>query len=78
MSGGFQQSDKKTFLDTYAHIAASNNKRCPKRLRELAKPKKQFNQNDRNDYAASFDLNYYRGASKSYGNDVNRNLKSKK
>lgn len=72
--GSFQQSDKKTHrLDTYARIAAINNKRCPKRLRELAKPKKQPH-NDQNDYAANFDLNYYR-TTKPHGTETNRNLK---
>ncbi|XP_076231277.1 uncharacterized protein LOC143177295 [Calliopsis andreniformis] len=35
-----QESKKKKFLlDTYARIAAARNKRCSKRLHELAKPK---------------------------------------
>ena len=54
----FHQFDKKAFLlDTYARIVASNNRCCPKRLRELAKPKRQAH-SDLNDYAANFDLNY--------------------
>ncbi|XP_018373611.1 PREDICTED: uncharacterized protein LOC108767959 [Trachymyrmex cornetzi] len=54
----FHQFDKKAFLlDTYACIVASNNRRYPKRLRELAKPKRQA-RSDLNDYAANFDLNY--------------------
>jgi len=49
-----QQADKKTFLlDTYAHIVASNNRCCPKRLRELAKPKRQV-RNDQNDYFPNY------------------------
>ncbi|KAL6420039.1 hypothetical protein ACFW04_001223 [Cataglyphis niger] len=65
-------SDKKTFLlDTYARIAATNNRRCPKRLRELAKPKRQARSND---YSANFDLNYDH-ATKTYMTEMRRSLK---
>lgn len=56
--GTLQQADKKTFLlDTYARIVASNNRCCPKRVRELAKPKRQVC-NDKNDYFSNFDPIY--------------------
>lgn len=72
--GLFQQFDKKTFLlDTYARIVANNNRRCPKRLRELAKPKRQARSNQ-NDYVANFDLNYSR-ATKTYRKEDKRDLK---
>jgi len=74
VSGPFQQSDKKIFLlDTYARIAAINNKRCPKRLRELAKPKKQYNERN----AMNYDLNYYH-TTKPYASETNRSLKESK
>lgn len=74
VSGPFHEVDKKIFLlDTYARIVASNNRRCPKRLRELAKPKKQA-RSDQNDYAANFDLNYGH-VTKAYRTEDKRNLK---
>ncbi|XP_018316326.1 uncharacterized protein [Mycetomoellerius zeteki] len=74
----FHQFDKKAFLlDTYARIVASNNRRCPKRLRELAKPKKQA-RSDLNDYTANFNLNY-RHVTKIYRTeDKSKNLKELK
>ncbi|XP_032675286.1 uncharacterized protein LOC116846051 isoform X2 [Odontomachus brunneus] len=61
LSKPFNQSDKKTFLlDTYARIVATNNRRCPKRLRDLAKPKKQVS-NDKSDDSTNFDLNWHTG-----------------
>lgn len=75
--GPLHQFDKKAFLlDTYAHIVANNNRRCPKRLRELAKPKRQA-RSDQNDYAANFDLNYGR-ATKTFRTGDKRNLKDTK
>lgn len=75
--GPFHEVDKKTFLlDTYAHIVASNNRRCSKRLRELAKSKRQA-RSDQNDYAANFDLNYGHIA-KAYRTEDKRNLKEPK
>lgn len=70
-------SDKKTFLlDTYARIAATNNRRCPKRLRELAKPKRQARSND---YSANFDLNYgHATKTKTYMTEIRRSLKESK
>ncbi|XP_020296179.1 uncharacterized protein LOC109861079 [Pseudomyrmex gracilis] len=62
-SNSLYQSDKK-LLDTYARIAASYNRRCPKRLRELAKPKKPGS-SDQSNSSANFDLNYR--VSKPYG-----------
>ncbi|XP_077282157.1 uncharacterized protein LOC143908382 [Temnothorax americanus] len=77
VSGQFHQLDKKTFLlDTYARIVANNNRRCPKRLRELAKPKRQA-RSDQNDYAANFDLNYGH-VTKTYRAEDKRNLKESK
>lgn len=77
VSGQFHQSDKKTFLlDTYARIAATNNKRCPKRLRELAKPRRQA-RSDQNDCSANFDLNYGH-ATKTYMTEIRRSLKEPK
>ncbi|KAM0730628.1 hypothetical protein ACS0PU_002957 [Formica fusca] len=77
VSGPFHQSDKKTFLlDTYARIAATNNRRCPKRLREFAKPKRQACSNQ-NDYSANFDLNYGH-ATKTYMTEIRRSLKESK
>ncbi|XP_067210423.1 uncharacterized protein [Linepithema humile] len=71
--GTLQQADKKTFLlDTYARIVASNNRRCPKRLRELAKPKRQA-RNDQNDYFSNFEPNYPNTA-KTYGDKTKRTL----
>ncbi|XP_018392716.1 PREDICTED: uncharacterized protein LOC108771837 [Cyphomyrmex costatus] len=73
----FHQFDKKTFfLDTYARIVASNNRRCPKRLRELAKPKRQA-RSDQNDYATHFNLNYNH-VTKTYRTEDKRNLKELK
>lgn len=61
LSKPFNQSDKKTFLlDTYARIVATNNRRCPKRLRDLAKPKKQAS-SDKNNDSTNFDLNWHTG-----------------
>ncbi|XP_011700538.1 PREDICTED: uncharacterized protein LOC105457527 [Wasmannia auropunctata] len=77
VSGPFHQNDKKAFLlDTYARIVASNNRRCPKRLRELAKPKRQA-RSDQHDYTANFDLNYGH-VTKTYRTDDKRNLKESK
>lgn len=71
---GSHQFDKKAFLlDTYARIVASNNRRCPKRLRELAKPKRQVC-SDQNDYALNFDLNYGH-VTKTYRTEDKRNIK---
>ncbi|XP_025163814.1 uncharacterized protein LOC112590693 [Harpegnathos saltator] len=61
LSKPFNQFDKKTFLlDTYARIVATNNRRCPKRLRDLAKPKIQVC-NDRNEDSTNFDLKWHTG-----------------
>ncbi|XP_070154720.1 uncharacterized protein [Polyergus mexicanus] len=77
VSGPFHQSDKKTFLlDSYARIAATNNRRCPKRMREFAKPKRQARSNQ-NDYSANFDLNYGH-ATKTYMTEIRRSLKESK
>ncbi|XP_071653851.1 uncharacterized protein [Temnothorax longispinosus] len=77
VSGPFHQFDKKTFLlDTYVCIVANNNRRCPKRLRELAKPKRQA-RSDQNDHAANFDLNYGH-VTKTYRVEDKRNLKESK
>lgn len=74
---GFHQLDKKAFLlDTYARIVASNNRRCPKRLRELAKPKRQT-RNDQDDNAVNFNLNYGH-VTKIYRTEDKRNLKELK
>ncbi|XP_018341837.1 PREDICTED: uncharacterized protein LOC108748285 isoform X2 [Trachymyrmex septentrionalis] len=62
--------------DTYARIVASNNRCCPKRLRQLAKPKRQA-RSDLNDYAANFDLNYGH-VTKTYMKDKSKNLKELK
>jgi len=68
----FHQFDKKTFFfDTYARIVANNNRYYPKRLRQLAKPKRQA-RSDQNDYAANFDLNY---GHQTYRVEDKRNLK---
>lgn len=68
-----QQADKKTFLlDTYARIVANNNRRCPKRLRELAKPKRQA-RNDQNDYFSNFDPDYPNTA-RTYAAETKRSL----
>ncbi|KAI4501647.1 hypothetical protein M0802_002982 [Mischocyttarus mexicanus] len=48
---------KENLLDSYARITATRNRRCPKRLRELAKPKKSSISND--DVYGNFDKNYY-------------------
>jgi len=77
ISGQFYQFDKKSFLlDTYARIVASNNRRCPKRLHELAKPKR-LARNDQNNYAANFDLNYGH-INKTYHMEDKRNIKESK
>ena len=74
----FHQFDKKALLlDTYARIVASNNRRCPKRLRELAKPKRQA-RSDLNDYAANFDLNYGHVTKTYCTEDKSKNLKELK
>jgi len=75
VSGSFHQSDKKALLlDTYARIVATNNRRCPKRLRELAKPKRQARSNE---YPANFDLNYGHGT-KTYMTEIRHGLKESK
>ncbi|KAL0131202.1 hypothetical protein PUN28_002635 [Cardiocondyla obscurior] len=77
VSGPFNQIDKKTFLlDTYARIVANNNRRCPKRLRELAKPKRQARSNQ-NNYDVNFDLNYGH-VTKQYHTENKHNLRAKK
>lgn len=77
VSEPFHQSDKKTFLlDSYARIVATNNRRCPKRLRELAKPKRQARSNQ-NDYPANFDLNYGH-TTKTYMTEIRHGLKESK
>ncbi|XP_043686104.1 uncharacterized protein LOC122637796 [Vespula pensylvanica] len=48
---------KKNLLDSYARITATRNRRCPKRLRDLAKPKRNSIGNE-NAYG-NFDKNYY-------------------
>lgn len=76
--GPLHQFDKKAvLLDTYARIVANNNRRCPKRLRELAKPKRQIH-SDQNDYAANFDLNYGRATKTYRTEDKRNNLKESK
>ncbi|KAI4491457.1 hypothetical protein M0804_002849 [Polistes exclamans] len=48
---------KQNLLDSYARITAMRNKRCPKRLRELAKSKNNSIDND--NLYGNFDKNYY-------------------
>ncbi|XP_014485011.1 PREDICTED: uncharacterized protein LOC106749762 [Dinoponera quadriceps] len=76
LSKPFNQSDKKTFLlDTYARIVATNNRRCPKRLRDLAKPKRQTC-SDRNGDSMNFDLNWHTGnAAKAKRSSENSKMK---
>lgn len=77
VSGPFHQLDKKAFLlDTYARIVASNNRRCPKRLRELAKPKRQA-RSAQDDNVVNFNLNYGH-VTKTYRTEDKHNLKELK
>ncbi|XP_036151325.1 uncharacterized protein LOC118648897 [Monomorium pharaonis] len=69
---GFQFDKKAFLLDTYARIAASNYRRYPKRIRELAKPKKQAHHSDQDDIAVNFTLNYGR-VTKTYRTEDKRN-----
>lgn len=48
---------KKNLLDSYARITATRNRRCPKRLLDLAKPMRNYICNE--DSYGNFDKNYY-------------------
>ncbi|KAK2575828.1 hypothetical protein KPH14_007206 [Odynerus spinipes] len=56
---------KKNLLDSYARITASRNRRCPKRLRELARPSNKRTSIGNEETYGNFGKNFYQNT-KSY------------